>query len=227
MAEQTIKTAILATGGIDSTLLLYQFAKRNPIVLSINYGQSVWQKQKELILLHMRRCNITTPFVEIPVTFADWQKTPGLFELGYRPERTDDLKQWNELPHAAYFVEGRNAIMFGYALAYCSAHKIDELLLGFEYEAYEWQNQRTYRLISDDTSPRFLDTMNILALFGFSHTVRLRAPFYEQRMDKKAIIRECQRLGIDLNETYSCYFWPGPCGRCDNCRLKAEALQTQ
>lgn len=219
-------TAILATGGIDSTLLMYELAARNPIIISFNFGQLIWPLQKELILYHMKNVGITTKFVELTISYADWQRKPGLFTEGYAPDKEDiELHNDDKPPHFQYYIEGKTMIMIGYALAYCSAHGIEELIAGFEYEKNEWPNMRTPKLIADDTSPLFVDTMNIAALFGFSNHVRLRAPFYEQRMDKEAIVKRCLQLGIDLDKTYTCYFYPGPCGKCDNCQLKEAALK--
>lgn len=220
-----MKTAIMATGGTDSTLLMYELAEKNPIIISINYGQIIWEKQRELILYHMKKTKCVDPLVEISMQLFEWQKTPGLFIKNWYPEDKDPLKNWEELPHKSYFIEGRNAIMLCYALAYCAAYKIEELIVGYEYEKEEWKNIRTTKLIADDTSPHFLDTMNILALSGFSNVTRIRAPFYERRMDKKDIIRECLSRNLDLNKMYSCYFFPGPCGKCDNCLLRNKAIK--
>jgi len=223
-----VKTAIMVTGGIDSTLLMYQMRERNAVMISVNYGQAIWEKQRDLILFHMNQLNMDiNTFVELKIQYMDWQKTEGLFKPGYTPKEKEDIHtDWDTIPHSKYFIEGRNAIMLCYALAYCSANGIDELIVGYEYEKDEWPKIRTTRLMADDTSPHFLDTMNILALSGFSNVVRIRAPFYEQRMDKKEIIKKCLEEDVDLNMTYSCYFWPGPCGKCDNCLLKKEAIES-
>ena len=215
----------MATGGIDSTLLMYEMSSQDPIVISVNYGQSVWKHQKELIHYHMQRCRYSHPLVEINIRFEQWQKTPGLFTEGWIPPTKEDLKDLTQIPHNSYLIEGRNSIMLCYALAYCASHTIDELYMGYKYEMEEWENIRSTYSIANDTSPHFVDTMNILALSGFSRVVRIRAPFYERRWDKQRIIEECIRRGIDLDKTYSCYFWPGPCGKCDNCLQIKRALE--
>lgn len=223
-----MKQAIMATGGIDSTLLIHEMREQDPVIMTANFGQAVWEHQRELLLYHMSQCGYSHSLVELDIQFADWQKTPGIFVEGWSPPEEDEnevLADFNRLPHDSYFVEGRNAIMLCYALAYCAAHKIDEVFVGYEYETEEWQNCRSTKLIADDTSPHFVDTMNILALSGFSRVVRIRAPFYERRWDKQRIITECIKRGIPLDKTYSCYFWPGPCGRCDNCYLIRRAFK--
>lgn len=216
--------ALMVTGGLDSTFLMYEYAEKNPLLLSFNYGQSAWDIQKNLIQYHIKKTNNPNSLVELALPLFNYQKSPGLFEPGFVPQK-EDLNDFSTLPHVDYHIEGRNALMICYALAYCAHHKIDQLLLGYEFEKNEWENIRSFKMISDDTSPLFVDTMNILALSGFSHSVRIRAPFYERRMDKEAIIRAFLTKGISLDKTYSCYFVPGPCGVCDNCMLKNEVLK--
>jgi len=219
-----MKRAIMATGGMDSTLLMYEAAKEGkPILLSANYGQITWDIQKELINYHANILGFD-PVIELPIAYQPWQlASRGLFDKGYIPSNADPLSSWDKLLHEDYYIEGRNAIMVLYAIAYCSRHKIDELWMGYEYEEDEWVNSRSYKMITDDTSPHFVDALNLLAITGFSHHVRIRAPFLERRIDKKGILSKYSEYQIDLNKTYSCYFIP-ECGKCENCLLKKNAL---
>ena len=206
LRTNNMNRAIMATGGIDSTLLMYEAAKEGiPTLLSVNYGQITWNIQQELINHHAKILGFL-PVVELSIIYHSWQMASrGLFDAGYMPKNLDPLASWDTLLHEDYYIEGRNAIMLLYALAWCSKHKIDELWTGYEYEADEWQKTRTYKMITDDTSPHFVDALNLLAITGFSHHVRIRAPFLERRMGKNNIVAEYSKYSIDLNKTYSCY----------------------
>lgn len=114
-------------------------------------------------------------------------------------------------------------IMMAYAISFCSAHKIDELLTGYLYGKEEWKNRRTYKLMTGDNSPQFVDMLNLMSGVGFSHQVRIRAPFYESSWDKQEVHSIGEMLGVDFTKTYSCYFTP-ECGKCDNCLLRKEIL---
>lgn len=114
--------------------------------------------------------------------------------------------------------------MLAYVLAECSRQKIDEVLGGYYYSDYDWEKQRSYKLATADNSPQFIDIMNMVGMVGYSHPTRIRAPFFERRWDKDQIIREGVAAGMDINYTHSCYF-PKPCGKCDNCFLRAEAIE--
>lgn len=212
------KIAIMATGGIDSTTLMYIKAKKNPTIITVNYGQIAFQKQVELLNYHIAILKLD-PLVVIDIDFMDWQKKPGLFSPDFVPSEENPLGDYDKLRYENFFIEGRNLIMMAYAMAYCSAHKIDELLTGYLYGKEEWQNRRTYKLMTGDNSPQFVDMMNLLSSVGFSHQIRIRAPFYEQQIDKQGVIDIGKNYHIDYSKTYSCYFIP-ECGVCDNCLLR-------
>lgn len=215
-------TAILVTGGMDSTTLMYMYAIRNPVLITVDYGQVVFKKQIEMIEYHRKKLGLEPPVV-IKINFHDWQKSKGLFVENYVPNEENPLEDWDKLRYEDFFVEGRNMIMVAYALAYCSAHKIDQLLAGYLYGEEEWRNRRSYKLMTGDNSPQFVDIMNLASMLGFSHQVRFRAPFYEQGWSKEDVYKYGQSLGVNYEKTYSCYFDP-PCGVCDNCLLRKGIL---
>lgn len=224
------KTAILVTGGMDSTTLLYDFIYSNPdqeppILISMDYGQAAFPKQVEMLNIHQTRLQLKNPLVILKHEFPKWQRKEALFDPATAAMEENPLEEWDQLRYERYFIEGRNATMVLAALAYCSAHKIDQLLAGYLYHESEWARRRTYKLMTGDNSPQFVDTMNLLSQVGFSHQVRFRAPFYERYLSKADVAAiGMQRYGIDYaRETHTCYF-PVACGKCDNCLLRAEIL---
>lgn len=218
----TPKLAIMVTGGIDSTTLLHLHAHLNPTPITVDYGHHAFDKQVEMLNHHIAKLGLPE-LVVIKMNIPEWQREPGLFEPGHVPAEVDPLGEWDQLRYKNFFIEGRNALMVTYAMAYCSAHQIDELLAGYLYCAEEWEKRRTYKLMTGDNSPQFVDAMNTLSGMGFTHQVRLRAPFYEKRWDKADVIAEGKRLGVDFDHTHSCYFVPA-CHKCDNCLLRDSLL---
>jgi 7-cyano-7-deazaguanine synthase len=216
------KTAVMVTGGIDSTTLLHMTAHLNPTPVTVDYGHDAFGRQVEMLQPHIDKLGLP-PLEILKVEFPKWQRREGLFTPGYESHEVDPLNEWDKLRYEEFFIEGRNATMVLAALAWCSAHKVDELLAGYLYAPVEWEKRRTYKLMTGDNSPQFVDTMNMLTNVGFSHQVRFRAPFYELRWGKDDVIAEGKRLGVDFSSTHSCYFVPA-CGKCDNCLLRAEFL---
>lgn len=215
-------TAVMATGGMDSTTLLYMYKHLKPIPITVDYGQVAFDKQVEMIQYHIDKLGLP-PLVIIKIDFHEWQKAQGLFTSGYIPKEEAPLKDWDKLRYEDFFIEGRNMIMVAYVLAYCSTYAIDELLAGYLYGEEEWQKRRTYKLMTGDNSPQFVDMINLMSTMGFSHQVRFRAPYYEQRLSKQEVSEIGSKLGVDWVKTYTCYFIP-PCGKCDNCLLRKQIL---
>jgi 7-cyano-7-deazaguanine synthase in queuosine biosynthesis len=227
------EVAVLATGGMDSTLVLYnlvRYQEKRPTVIHIDYGQKAAAKEQELLRRHLKRLYLHE-LVVLPLTFNLGAKT-GLFSEGYKLSRIregDDKDQYEEgeMKYSEMFIQGRNAFIVLTAMAYCSEHKIDELHCGFVNNQATWNKQRTaFHLFTNDSSPHFVDAINMLALTGFSHYVRFKAPLLDERiMDKELVHQMCIEHEIDVeNETYSCYFYP-PCEECMSCKTRETLLK--
>ena len=223
--------AVLGTGGMDSTVLLYQAALNDAIeqlnVITVDYGHTAFVRQLELLEYHKEQLNQRTgrdiAVVPLRIHFDDWQKKPGLFTPGYSPNENNPLEDWDQQRYADFFIEGRNASMVLKALTYCSVFEFDELWAGYLYGTQEWQQRFTRKLLTGDNSPQFVDNMNILAQLGFSRSVRFRAPWYEERLTKSEVVKLGVELDVDFSKTYSCYF-DTPCGKCDNCLLRRDIM---
>jgi 7-cyano-7-deazaguanine synthase len=240
---KNFRRAIMATGGMDSTTLLYNSVMVDnvrPLVVTVDYGHEAFTRQVEMLNHHVQRLGLD-PVVVLQIPTLPFQRTgdgAGLFSStpspgapvlqdpgADDPVNTERLFHDQEMRYKEMFVEGRNTIMVAYALAWASSYGVDELQVGYVRGEAEWKNHRSYKMITGDNSPQFVDAMNALTLYGFSHQVRIRAPYYEQRMDKNAVAALGQRLGVPWGHTHSCY-WSTPCGVCDNCKLRAEALKS-
>lgn len=224
-----LKRAILATGGMDSTVLLYASVEEGikPTVITVNYGQTAFNKQLEMLDYHIEKLGLDEPVI-IHIDLPTQQNSPGLFKDKFDLKDDSDVnpdKLFTEksMRYGEFFVEGRNLIMLSYAMAYCSSNKIDEIQVGYLYGEEEWANRRSYKLITGDNSPHFMDLLNVLCITGFSHQMRIRAPFYEYRIGKPEVVQLGTTLGVNFKHTHSCY-WPEPCGKCDNCLLRAKYL---
>lgn len=223
---------IMVTGGMDSTTLMYwakqlqgfatePFQKIN--LISFDYGQAAFPKQIEMIKFHQETLKLD-PVFPIEIKTHPWQAAADNLLTGEAPDENDPLGEWDQLRYQNSFIEGRNTVMVAYALAYASAIGAHELWAGYLYSDKEWENRRTYKLMTGDNSPQFVDGMNMMSQMGFTNQVRFRAPWYEQGFDKKDLHRiGINMFGIDYSKTYSCYY-PKACGKCDNCLLRQEIL---
>ena len=79
-----------------------------------------------------------------------------------------------------------------------------------------------------DCRPDYLDAFQTLADLASKagregHGARLWAPLVE--WSKTEIVRQALRLGVPIDLTWSCYGGgERPCGVCDSCRIRDQAL---
>lgn len=117
------------------------------------------------------------------------------------------------------YVPGRNTVFIAIALSLAEAQGASSIYLGInavDYSGYP------------DCRPAYLEAyQNLIALSSKvgieGNSIQLIAPLV--RNSKIDIVRQAIALGVPINETWSCYQGDiEPCGVCDSCRLRDEAL---
>ncbi|GKS02762.1 7-cyano-7-deazaguanine synthase [Sphingomonas aquatilis] len=120
------------------------------------------------------------------------------------------------------YVPARNTIFLSLALGWAEAAGARDLFIGvnaLDYSGYP------------DCRPEFIAAFEGLAEIATKAGVegqrfKIHAPL--QHMTKADIVREGQRLGVDMGLSWSCYD-PAPggvhCGTCDSCRLRSKGFE--
>ena len=203
----------LLSGGMDSTTLLYYLVKvlqRNPLVISFRYGQR-HLKELDYAKLHAQRLNLEHFIVDLPFY--------GLMSDGKSSLLNKDL----DIPHEHYtnenqkitVVPNRNMVFLSIAVAIAEEREIDTV-----YYACHANDHAIY----PDCRPEFVEALSKAAQLGTYTNVEIEAPFVN--LLKKDIVKIGQSLGIDYEETWSCYEGGDkPCGKCATCQERAEALE--
>jgi 7-cyano-7-deazaguanine synthase len=117
------------------------------------------------------------------------------------------------------YVPGRNTVFIALGLSLAEARGATRLVLGVnavDYSGYP------------DCRPDYLEAFQRLA--GLSskagregRATELWAPLVA--MGKTEIVQEALRLGVPIDDTWSCYSGgTEPCGLCDSCRIRDAAL---
>ena len=114
-------------------------------------------------------------------------------------------------------VPGRNLAMLALAASYAIEHGADQIAIGVTLED---------RDLFADCRSSFVHAFNGCAAAS-ALPVRAIAPLIDKT--KAQIVELCGGLGIDTEETWSCYagaVTPGglPCGHCLACRVRNEAI---
>ena len=216
MTSAASNTAIaLLSGGLDSATAaaLALEAGKQVIGLSFDYGQ---RHRRELqAAAQVAQALGLTEHHTIKVNLATWggssltdltQSVPNQgVEAGVIPST---------------YVPGRNTVFIALGLSLAEAKGADQLVLGVnavDYSGYP------------DCRPDYLEAFQTLADLASrsgreGHGTRLWAPLVE--WSKTRIVQEALRLGVPIEQTWSCYAGGEiPCGVCDSCRIRDAALR--
>ena len=129
-----------------------------------------------------------------------------------------DGVQANVIPST--YVPGRNTVFIAIGLSLAEAKGAQRLVLGVnavDYSGYP------------DCRPDYLDAFQTLAHLSSKagregRGIQLWAPLVS--WSKTRIVQEALRLGVPIENTWSCYSGgESPCGVCDSCRIRDAALR--
>ena len=204
-----MKAAILLSGGMDSTTLLWSLKERAQEVhaISIDYNQ------RHKIELQCAAALAQQAGVEHKVIALD------LSTIGGSPLTDANLA----VPHAAdgqqlaTVVPFRNMLFVTLAAAYAETHGIGDLYLAPVKDDYS-----AYR----DCRRPFYDSLEqSLALGATRETAfKLHTPFVE--MWKTQVVALGLQLGVPYAQTHTCYEGQRPaCGQCDACSERIDAFK--
>ena len=204
------KVILIYSGGLDSTVLLYQLLAAGDYVkcLSVDYGQ---RHRKEL---DAARCFAGRLGIE--------HRVAGL--SGLRPLLAGNSLTTDELlvPEGHYtdesmkltIVPNRNMVMLAVAAAWAISTKAD---------AVAYAAQAGGHTIYPDCREAFIDAMRQAFHLADWHEVGLMAPF--SHYTKKEIVLIGQHLSVPFGETWSCYKGGAfHCGKCGTCVKRREAF---
>lgn len=204
---KTLEAILLLSGGIDSTTLLAQLTAEGKKVhaLSFNYGQ------RHSVELQFAQRNAAQYGVAIH----------HILKIDYFPMAAGNLLTANEVADATEkpnpnYVPGRNLLMLSHAAAYAEA-------LGINHIYFAANADDGLRFA--DCCPEFLAALNQLwQSCPNTKNINVKAPFIT--LSKAAVIAQSNKLGVNLQDTISCYAPVGetPCGICLSCVLREEAI---
>ncbi len=208
------KAVILLSGGLDSATVAAQAIADGyqAIALSFRYGQ---RHERELLAARQvaEALNIRDHFI-VDVNLAQWG---GSALTDASIAMPIEGVQVGEIPIT--YVPGRNTVFIAIALSLAEAKGAEAIYLGInavDYSGYP------------DCRPDYLDAFQKLATLSSKVGVEGNAPKLVAPlvMDSKTdIVRRARRLGVPIDLTWSCYQGGEiPCGVCDSCRIRNQAL---
>lgn len=208
------KAIILLSGGLDSTAAAAQAIADDyaPIALSFRYGQR-HERELEAAKKVAAHLGIQEHYV-MDVNLAQWGGS-SLTDLG--ETLPQEGVQPDQIPST--YVPGRNTVFISLALSLAEAKSAQAIYLGInavDYSGYP------------DCRPEYLEAFQQLASLSSKAGLEGNAPILVAplvRDTKEAIVRRALRLGVPIEDTWSCYQGgEEPCGLCDSCRIRDKAL---
>lgn len=199
---------IIVSGGMDSVTLLYDYKDRIALGISFDYGSNHNAKEIPFAKLHCERLGIK--HITIPLDFMHQYFKSSLLEgADAIPEghyQDENMK--------STVVPFRNGIMLAIAAGMAESYGLSHVMIA---------NHGGDHAIYPDCRPEFISAMSNATEAGSYNGVTVLAPY--TNITKGNIARRGKELGIDYNETWSCYKGGEKhCGKCGTCVERKEAL---
>ena len=199
---------IIVSGGMDSTTMLYEYAKEIALAVTFDYGANHGPREIPLAKMHCERLGIEHIVIEM-----DFMKR--YFESSL-------LSGAEAIPEGHYEDENmrstvvpfRNGIMLSIACGLAESRGLKRLMIA---------NHAGDHAIYPDCRAGFIQAMSQATQEGTYDHICIDAPY--TNLTKREIALRGKQLGIDYTETWSCYKGGKKhCGKCGTCVERKEAL---
>lgn len=219
-----MKTLVLYSGGLDSTVLLHQAVKKlgaeNVIALNMFYGQK-HAKEQEYASWQCGRLGAPLYNVDLSEVFRFNKDCCSLLEgSALEIEHKSYAEQLKDNKTVSAYVPYRNGLFLSYAASVA-------IQLGCDTVFYGAHADDAAGSAYPDCTPEFIDAQKVAIYEGTGMQVSLQAPFWNT--NKAGIVKAGIELGMtkeDFELTWSCYEGKDtPCGKCGTCIDRKKAFE--
>lgn len=213
-----MKSVVLLSGGMDSTVNLYEAQKRGEVLLALtfDYGQRAAVKEIEVSKKLSAKLGIQHRVLNLPF-FKDLG-TSSLIDtdkaLPLQGDVSIDDHSTSLKTAKSVWVPNRNGIFLNIAAGFAEALGAQVVVPGFNLE-----EASTF----PDNSLKFMNQMTESLSFSTSNQVRVECTTVS--MNKTEIVAFGQKLGVDWASIWPCYQagakW---CGQCESCQRAKRAF---
>jgi 7-cyano-7-deazaguanine synthase len=197
---------VLASGGLDSAVLLYDLTSQHEVVpLYIAKGLA-WEAEEQRALQQFVT-RLAHPRVQAPVILP--LPVGGLY--GNHWSVTGVGVPAADRPDEEVFLPARNVLLFTAAAIWCYGHGVHDITVG-SLEGNPFP---------DATDEFFADLARLLST-ALSHTIVITAPF--RHATKASLIERFQHLPLELTLTCNAPRQGQHCGGCNKCYERQQAF---
>ena len=201
------KIAALASGGLDSSVLVAELAKAAHVYpIYVKCGLK-WEAE-ELRALQSFLDALDNPNV-MPLTVLE---VPVADLYGDRWSLSGARVPDAEAPDSEVLIPGRNILLLGLAAVWCSTHSVSRIAIG-SLDGNPFP----------DATPEFFGTFSRALSLGLGRPMQIEAPF--RGLHKEELIRRSRELPIELTLTCMAPLGGVHCGQCNKCRERQLAFQ--
>ena len=201
-------SVLIASGGMDSTTMLYDYKDRIALAISFDYGSNHNNREIPFAQLHCKRLGIKHIVINLAF-FKQYFKSSLLEGADAIPEGNYDDDNM-----VSTVVPFRNGIMLSIAAGIAESNGLKFIMMA---------NHGGDHAIYPDCRSEFVDAFDKAAQAGTYIGVHLITPY--THWTKADIARRGAELGIDYSETWSCYKGGDiHCGKCGTCVERREAV---
>lgn len=204
-----MRTVLIYSGGLDSTVLLYHLRAEGHEVrgLGIDYGQR-HRRELEAAAAICRQLGTEYRIADLSTLRALLGGSALTADLAV-PEG-----HYTEESMKQTVVPNRNMIMLAVAIGWA---------VSLRYDAVAYAAHAGDHTVYPDCRPEFAEAMDRAAALCDWHRVRILRPFIDKT--KADLVRLGASLGVPFERTWSCYRGGEyHCGRCGTCVERREAF---
>ena len=198
--------AVLASGGLDSSVLLADLA-RDALVFPLYVRSGLAWEDEEFKALCAYSAALDSPNVQ-PVVSLSMPVVP-LYGEHWAVTGVDVPNAG--MPDSAVFLPGRNVLLLSLAAVWCSTHEVPRAAIG--------------SLGSNpfpDATPEFFERFEAVLSQGLAHRIALVAPYRD--LHKDDLIRRNVDLPLHLTMTCMAPEAGAHCGACNKCHERQQAF---
>ncbi|MBQ9439018.1 MAG: 7-cyano-7-deazaguanine synthase QueC [Paludibacteraceae bacterium] len=202
-------SALIYSGGLDSTTMLYEYLADIALAVSFDYGTNHNAREIECARWHCQRLGVE--HIVIPLAFMPRYFISSLLQGA---DAVPD-GEYNDSNMRSTVVPFRNGIMLSIAAGLAESRGLKHVMMA---------NHGGDHAIYPDCRPGFVSAMDKAIREGTYDGITLLTPY--TLISKADIARRGAALGIDYSTTWSCYRGGDKhCGTCGTCRERKEALR--
>ena len=200
------QVAVLASGGLDSSILLADLAQTGGVFPLYVHNGLAWE-EAERQALESFILALESPTVK-PLTVLS---TSARELYGDHWSLTRQNVPGAGTPDSAVFLPGRNVLLIGLVAVWCATHDVPRIAIG-SLSGNPFP----------DATPAFFASYGELLSTALEHRVSVVAPYRD--MTKAQLIREHSHLPLELTLTCMAPYKDGHCGQCSKCHERQQAF---